>query len=55
MESARRKIAETDAETLVAQAEIVKTEGQIQEAKSCPPADLGRTRDQARTSTAQSG
>ena len=33
-ESARRKIAEIDAETLVAQAEIVKTEGQIQEAKS---------------------
>ena len=34
VESARRKIAEIDAETLVAQAEIVKTEGQIQEAKS---------------------
>ena len=34
MESARRKIAEIDAEMLVAQSEIVKTEGQIQEAKS---------------------
>ena len=34
VESARRKIAEIDAETLVAQSEIVKTEGQIQEAKS---------------------
>src|SRR5688572_11942166 len=34
VESARRKIAEIDAETLVAQTEIVKTEGQIQEAKS---------------------
>jgi multidrug resistance efflux pump len=34
VESARRKIAEIDAETLVAQAEIAKTEGQIQEAKS---------------------
>ena len=34
VESARRKIAEIEAETLVAQTEIVKTEGQIQEAKS---------------------
>ena len=34
VESSRRKIAEVDAETLVAQSEIVKTEGQIQEAKS---------------------
>ena len=34
VESSRRKIAEIDAETLVAQSEIVKTEGQIQEAKS---------------------
>ena len=34
VESARRKIAEIDAEALVAQSEIVKTEGQIQEAKS---------------------
>ena len=34
VESARRKIAEIEAETLVAQSEIVKTEGQIQEAKS---------------------
>ena len=33
-ESARRKIAETDAEMLVARADILKTEGQIQEAKS---------------------
>jgi multidrug resistance efflux pump len=34
VESARRKIAEIEAESLVAQSEIVKTEGQIQEAKS---------------------
>ena len=34
VESSRRKIAEIDAEALVAQSEIVKTEGQIQEAKS---------------------
>jgi multidrug resistance efflux pump len=34
VESAKRKIAEIEAETLVAQAEIAKTEGQIQEAKS---------------------
>ena len=34
VESARRKIAEIEAETSVAQTEIVKTEGQIQEAKS---------------------
>jgi len=34
VESARRKIAEIEAEGLVAQTEIVKTEGQIQEAKS---------------------
>jgi multidrug resistance efflux pump len=34
VESARRKIVEIEAETLVAQAEIAKTEGQIQEAKS---------------------
>jgi multidrug resistance efflux pump len=34
VESARRKITEIEAETLVAQAEIAKTEGQIQEAKS---------------------
>jgi multidrug resistance efflux pump len=33
-ESARRKIAETDAEIKVAQTDILKTEGQIQEAKS---------------------
>ena len=33
-ESARRKIAETDAEMLVARADVLKTEGQIQEAKS---------------------
>ena len=33
-ESARRKIAETDAEMLVARADILKAEGQIQEAKS---------------------
>ena len=33
-ESARRKIAETDAEMLVARSDILKTEGQIQEAKS---------------------
>jgi multidrug resistance efflux pump len=33
-ESARRKIAETEAEMLVARADILKTEGQIQEAKS---------------------
>ena len=33
-ELARRKIAETDAEMLVAQSDILKTEGQIQEAKS---------------------
>ena len=34
VEIARRKIAETDAEMLVAQADIVKTEGQIQEAEA---------------------
>ena len=34
VESARRKIAEIEAETLVAQTQIVKTDGQIQEAKS---------------------
>jgi len=34
VETARRKIAETDAEMLVAQADIVKTEGQIQEAEA---------------------
>jgi multidrug resistance efflux pump len=34
VESARRKIAEIEAESLVAQSEVVKTEGQIQEAKS---------------------
>ena len=33
-ERARRKIAETDAEMLVARSDILKTEGQIQEAKS---------------------
>ena len=33
-ETARRKIAETDAEMLVARADILKAEGQIQEAKS---------------------
>ena len=33
-ESARRKIAETDAEIQVAQTDVLKTEGQIQEAKS---------------------
>ena len=33
-ESARRKIAETDAEMLVARSDVLKTEGQIQEAKS---------------------
>ena len=33
-ETARRKIAETDAEKLVARADILKAEGQIQEAKS---------------------
>jgi multidrug resistance efflux pump len=33
-ESARRKIAETEAEMLVARADILKTEGQIEEAKS---------------------
>jgi multidrug resistance efflux pump len=33
-ESARRKIAETDAEIKVAQTDVLKTEGQIQEAKS---------------------
>ena len=33
-ESARRKIAETDAEMLVAKSDILKAEGQIQEAKS---------------------
>ena len=34
VESARRKIAETDAEMLVARADVLKSEGQIQEAKS---------------------
>src|SRR5262245_8198582 len=34
VESARRKIAEVDAEMLVARADILKAEGQIQEAKS---------------------
>ena len=34
VESSRRKIAEIDAEALVAQSEIVKTEGQILEAKA---------------------
>ena len=33
-ESARRKIAETDAEIVVAQADVLKTEGQIQHAQS---------------------
>ena len=33
-ESARRRIAETDAEMRVARADVLKTEGQIQEAKS---------------------
>ena len=33
-ESARRKIAETDAEMLVARADVLKAEGQMQEAKS---------------------
>ena len=36
-ETARRKIAETDAEMLVARADILKAEGQIQEAKSAHP------------------
>ena len=34
METARRKIAEVDAEMVVAQSDIVKAEGQIQEARS---------------------
>src|SRR6185503_8584323 len=34
VESSRRKIAEVEAEALVAQAEIAKRDGQIQEAKS---------------------
>jgi Multidrug resistance efflux pump len=33
-ESARRKIAETDAEMLVARSDVLKTEGQIEEAKA---------------------
>ena len=33
-ESARRKIAETDAEIMVAQSDVLKTEGQIQQTKS---------------------
>src|SRR5262249_22057355 len=34
VESARRKIAESDAELVVARADILKAEGQLQEAKS---------------------
>src|ERR1044072_3053219 len=34
VETARRKIAETDAELIVAEADLLKAEGQIQEAKS---------------------
>src|ERR1700726_1219479 len=34
LETARRKIAEVDAALLAAQADVLKTEGQIQEAKS---------------------
>src|SRR5258708_29477134 len=34
LETARRKIAEVDAQLIAAQADVLKTEGQIQEAKS---------------------
>ena len=40
-ETARRKIAEIDAALIAAQAEVLKAEGQIQEAKSCASAGSG--------------
>ena len=41
LETARRKIAEVDAALVAAQAEVLKTEGQIQEAKSSASAGSG--------------
>ena len=41
LETARRKIAEVDASLIAAKAEVLKTEGQIQEAKSCRSAGSG--------------
>ena len=54
LETAKRKIAEVDASMLAAQADILKAEGQLQEAKSRAAAGAGRTRCQARTAAAQS-
>ena len=54
LQTAKRKIAEVDAAMLAAQADIVKAEGQLQEAKCALSAGVRRTGRQARTAEAQS-
>jgi multidrug resistance efflux pump len=54
VEAARRKIAEVDAEAIVARTDVMKADGQLQEAREPTPADLGRAGDQAGAVQAQS-
>ena len=53
LQTAKRKIAEVDASMLAAEADIVKAEGQLQEAKGAY-SRLRRTGRQARIAEAQS-
>ena len=55
VEAARKKIAEVDAEMVVAKADIAAAEGKIQEAKGRLPAGRRRTGNQAGAATPQSG
>ena len=55
VETARRKIAEVEADLVVAAADLEKAEGQIQEAKSAHQQALDELRDQAGAAKAQSG
>jgi multidrug resistance efflux pump len=54
LETAKRKIAEVDAAMLAAQADVLKAEGQLQEAKGAA-AGAGRTRHQARVAARNPG
>ena len=54
-ETARRKIAEIDAALIAAQADVVKAEGQVQEAKSALQQAQDEVNVKTRAATAQSG